>query len=397
MPFDLRENPSNFVESSNNKLLFEVFPATQAIEFDNRVLVYRFDELPPKPWPQQIARVPCYLTTDPKDQGPSIPTRQWSHSSIKLSPAMDLRENEAAVSLIFDLVRDFFRNANIPITEIQSWGHIVIIVLETEPHNVEILQAVPNSIAQCQCFYLFESEIERPIQLSADHLKQVPAAAIDDAQYQILRPGVALSSARNTLGESSCTSSGVLVQNNSGDRYMTASSHGIPEEGMIYHPTSSGLEIGKPIIGLANTDIALVKLNDGVQFVNEPFENTIVRHEPFILGDFIRADETKIGGNVFLDSPFSGFIEGTRLAHSFTRIPCNDPHGPSHVWIRCHWVNLGQNSTEKVVDGVCGSAIWDEEHRVLGFFRYVHTTGTFRDHCSIIAADHLLDKGYTMV
>ncbi|KAJ9483242.1 hypothetical protein VN97_g10173 [Penicillium thymicola] len=397
MPFDLREYPSKFLEPANNNLLFEIFPKTQAIEFDDRVLVYRFDELPPKPWPRQIARVPCYLTNDPHDNGPMIPIRHRSRSQIVLSPTIDLRDNEPAANLIFDLTQDFFMKANLPITEVQFWGHLVIIVLETEPDNVEVLQAVPKSIARCQCFYLFESEMERPTQLSAQRLKQVTPATIDNTQYKVLRPGVVLSSAMNNQGQEFHTSSGVLVQDTNGHRYMTAASHGFPEEGKVYHPTASGLEIGEPTIELTHTDIALVKLNDGVEFVNEPFENTVDPRGPFTLGDFVRAGETRHGDDIFLDSPFSGFISGTRLAHSICRIPSDDPYEPRQIWIRCHWVYLGQDSANEIVDGVCGSPIWDENNRVLGFFRYAHTSGVFKDHCLIVAADHILDKGYTVV
>ena len=35
-------------------------------------------------------------------------------------------------------------------------------------------------------------------------------------------------------------------------------------------------EIGEAVIELTNTDVALVKLNEGVQFINEPFENTLL-------------------------------------------------------------------------------------------------------------------------
>lgn len=64
---------------------------------------------------------------------------------------MDLRDNEAAVDLIFDLSRDFFVNVRIPITEIQFWGHLVIIVLGRNTGE-EFLRAVPKSIARCQFF-----------------------------------------------------------------------------------------------------------------------------------------------------------------------------------------------------------------------------------------------------
>ncbi|OQE29072.1 hypothetical protein PENFLA_c004G00069 [Penicillium flavigenum] len=302
--------------------------------------------------------------------------------------------------MIFDLVRDFFK-ANIPITEIQFRGHLIIIVLETEPDNLEVLQAVPKSIANCNCFYLFESEIERPVKLSAQQLKQITLAAtdkaaIDDTQSPTLRPGLVLGSTKTTQGEEFRTSSGVLVQDTGGHRYMTDASHGFPEGGMVYHPTASGLEIGQSIVELTHTNIALVKLKDGIQFLNEPFKNTIAPRDPFKLDNFIRAGETNIGYDIFLDSPFSGVIQGSRLAHSSVRIPSDDPHGPT-VWIRCHLVYLGQDSARDVVGGVCGSAIWDKDHRVLGFFRYAHTSGMFKYHCSIIAADHLRDRGYAVV
>ncbi|KAJ6078374.1 hypothetical protein N7467_008127 [Penicillium canescens] len=164
MPFNLRESPDKFLERENYKLLFRVMPNVQRVEFDDRFLVYLFSELPPSPWPKMIASVPCYFTNDPNDRGPLIPIFRRSRSDIAISHSMDLRDNEAAVDLIFDLSRDFFVNVRIPITEIQFWGHLVIIVLESNTGE-EILRAVPKSIAGCQCFYLFESEIGRPTTL----------------------------------------------------------------------------------------------------------------------------------------------------------------------------------------------------------------------------------------
>jgi hypothetical protein len=58
---------------------------------------------------------------------------------------------------------------------------------------------------------------------------------------------------------------------------------------------------------------------------------------------------------------------------------------------------MGQDSNRDMVEGVSGSAMWNEGHRVLGFFRYAPTEGLFRDYCLSVAADHLLEKGYTVV
>lgn len=49
-PFDLRVSPSEF-SGQTFKLLIDLFPTTLAVEFDDRVLIYRVQVLPPNPWP----------------------------------------------------------------------------------------------------------------------------------------------------------------------------------------------------------------------------------------------------------------------------------------------------------------------------------------------------------
>ena len=197
--FDLRKSPSKFFEPSSNRYLLSVFPGAHRVDFDERVLVYYFTTLPPKPWPKQIAGVPCYLTDNEHDLGPSIPIRRPGRSRITLSEHLDLRDNEPAVGHVFNLVKDFFAHTSIPITEIQYWGHVVIIVLEAAGDADDILSKVPRSVAQCNCFYLFEEEMCRPRSLSAPRKKAASPRAeqVDNSQYQILRPGVGLSSGKN--------------------------------------------------------------------------------------------------------------------------------------------------------------------------------------------------------
>jgi hypothetical protein len=401
LPFDLRQNSLKFYETESSRLLFQIFPGTQRVDFDDRVLVYHFDQLPAKPWPKKIAGVPCFLTADPNDQGPIIPIRYRSRSKITVSENLDLRDNEAAVGLVFDLVRDFFAKTDISVTEIQFWGHIIIIVLENEDNKDETLGAVPRSVAQCNCFYLFESMMARPSKLSALRLKAASVTQTDDSRYDTMRPGVMLSSGKHPEeGWEILTSSGVLVKDPLGHEYMTVAAYGFPGfpfDGKVHYPHSSDRALGEAVIELSHTDVALVKLRQGVEFINEPFENTLVPATPFKLAGIARAAETRIGDAVFLDSPFSGFVEGTRGAHSQLRVPSDDPLEPEQIWISCQWDYMGQDSNQAMADGVCGSAIWDRNHRVLGFFRYAPSSGAFLDWCMSISADHLLDKKYIMV
>lgn len=98
--------------------------------------------------------------------------------------------------------------------------------------------------------------MERPIRFSIQRLKQDTPATIDDGQYKVLRPRVVLNSATNNQGQEFGTSSGVLVQDTGGYRYMAAASHGFSVEGKVYLPSASGLKRER-IIELTHTDIAL--------------------------------------------------------------------------------------------------------------------------------------------
>ncbi|KAJ5799978.1 uncharacterized protein N7518_002046 [Penicillium psychrosexuale] len=211
---------------------------------------------------------------------------------------------------------------------------------------------------------------------------------MDDSQYTTLRLGVMVSSVPNSAGESMRSSSGVLVKDHLGSKYMTTAAHRFPFDKNVYHPSPRGAIIGE-ISGLTHTDIALMKLGDGVEFVNEPFGNTSTPASPFRLGDFIRMAETKRQHLVFLDSPFTGLIEGQLMSKNIMRVPSDDQDQEI-------WSYIGQDSAHELVDGACGSAIWNTDHRVIGFLSYASRTGLYKDHCLSIAADHLLDRGYSM-
>lgn len=171
LPFDLRHCPSKFFESGSFNPLFDVFLWTLRLDFDGVILLYYLSELPPKPWPKKIAGVPCYLTASEDDKAPvdSIRCRRLC-SSITVAEDLDLRDNESAADLIFDLVRDYFDSNNLPITEIQFWGQFIVFVLKDEAAGLD--HALPWSVAHCDCYYLLESEMARPRELSMLRPKQ---------------------------------------------------------------------------------------------------------------------------------------------------------------------------------------------------------------------------------
>lgn len=123
------------------------------------------------------------------------------------------------------------------------------------------------------------------------------------------------------------------------------------------------------------TNIAIVKLHEGVQFINETFENTIVGGPPVQLREFARASEIQIGSELYMDNPFTGYVEGTCGPHSISRIPSDDPHEPEQLWIRTRWDYLGQGSSKQLEDGIRGSAIWNGNNKVIGSYRYAPKIG----------------------
>jgi hypothetical protein len=105
---------------------------------------------------------------------------------------------------------------------------------------------------------------------------------------------------------------GILAEDsNSGERYMTVASHGFPN-GRVFHPCAIGKEIGQVITEITDTDLTLVKLHNNIQFANETFQSPLGRG-PTQLRDFVSIDESKIGANVYMNSPFTGYSEGTGL------------------------------------------------------------------------------------
>lgn len=173
LPFDLHVDPCQFNVRENLDSLLHVFPWTERVDFDTRVLVYRFSryQLPPKPWPKKVAGVPCYLTDDPKDRGPVAPAFRPASSQIKLSEELDCR-SEAAASWAFESIRSFCLGRDIAVTEIQFWGKEgIIIVLADVPTENDILRRVPQAVGYCKCYYVFESEMARPQKLAAKHVE----------------------------------------------------------------------------------------------------------------------------------------------------------------------------------------------------------------------------------
>ncbi|CAG7949342.1 unnamed protein product [Penicillium nalgiovense] len=377
LPFNLREKRTFY---SNSAQLMHLFPRTKRLLFDGYFLV--FLPLPPKPWPRTIAGVQPYFTTDPNDDGPMPSMKRMSKSRLFVDAEADVTHlPPSQVDEAFKLVFNFFTKTEISITQ-----------------RTRTFTTVPRSIGSCNCFYLFDKEVRRPTrdQLPARRLIEPTGDVVDNSKYDILRPGVMLSSGTlSTTGPEYLTTSGALVEDsNSGERYMTVDSHGFPYGDRVFHPCASDKEIGQVIMEITHTDVAIVKLHDDVPFVNETFESPLEGKRPTKLQNFIAVDNLCPGDSVYMNSPFVGYSEGVCGPWTRDRIPSDDPSQPVLTWVRTRWCYMGQGSTETLRDGVCGSAIWDKDGNVIGFFRSAPVSGHFLDWSLCVGADHLIDRGF---
>ncbi|WEW59176.1 hypothetical protein PRK78_004645 [Emydomyces testavorans] len=397
-PFDIHRDPSEF-NAENRKSIYRIFPEIEVLAFDKHFLLLCMRTLPPKPWPRTIAGVPAYFTTDQADEGPIAPIKRFGSSRIRLHGDLDCRHDPAQRRQVFELIRRYFSEVSIEITEIQYWRNFVVVVLENDETD---LTAVPRAVASCPCYYLFESEMGRPKDFPSLHIKKSGVDSIyDDSEYTVLRPGVMLSSGKDELkGHEVLTTAGVFVKDKDGNEYMTVTSHSFPHGSRVFHPHTGGREIGEIVMELPSTDVALVKLHDGERFTNKLFESSHMLKPPPSLKVFIHTSEITPGDLVFMDTPFTGYEEGTANVAAATRvrrIPTDDSHEPAMEWMDTRWDYMGQGSVRTFVDGACGSVIWNEEGNVVGFFRYGPVSGHFVDWCQSVSADHLIDWGLTVI
>ena len=165
----------------------------------------------------------------------------------------------------------------------------------------------------------------------------------------------------------------------------------------MYHPSVNGKEIGELILELSHTDVSLVRLHNNIQYVNETFQSSIMPNPPVRFKGFAMTNETRLRDYVYMESPFSGYLEGSSGITSFLRLPTDDPAEPEQQWIRTRWDYIGQDFGGKIKAGVCGSAIWNEDLKVVGFFRYICREGPMKDWAFSVAAQHLIEKGYSLV
>jgi hypothetical protein len=229
------------------------------------------------------------------------------------------------------------------------------------------------------------------------------AGVIDTTTYDILRPGVLIRS--KMLRDHAhpavySTTSGVIVQNVAGDKFMTAAAHGIGEGLNVWQGDRWDRIIGEAVVEISFTDVSLLQLGEDVAFENQTFETEAGEVPQFVR---LQAPSEKIDmfSMCYLNSPFTGNLEGVHVAIS-ARLFKNSPYLTERLFEYnvYNWTHTGQaeGNDEKFQppDGTCGSVIWSDEGIITGFYHYYINEGPWAGFSASASAGHVVDAGYTL-
>src|SRR3984885_3851074 len=160
-------------------VLQNLFPTTYSVSLHGLFLIIRVRTLPPKPWPLSVAGLPFYITTN-----------EWNYPWVRGEYGRggrileDLNAQRCVTDEIFDAVTSYFdSHTDAKITairwSIRSWRITV-------PDGT-LLQKLPMVVARTPCGYVFESQIQRPVE-TAYRLNEPSLNTYGDSAYANPRP-----------------------------------------------------------------------------------------------------------------------------------------------------------------------------------------------------------------
>lgn len=368
--------------------LSAAFPGAIGIQVNAVMIVVRYATLPEKPWPLSAGGLPVFITTDLTDSGFDPGKKGGNFKALDNYDVKDGLSED-----LFQAAISYYRNEHgIYITSIVNIAYMWLVRV---PDKVK-LERLPSMLAKSPCGYEFESECERPIE--AAFRKVEPKSVVRDlSRYQPLRPGVALSCANSLLGKELLTTSGVLVENQNEERFITVASHGFPSaQDNVFHPDDSGPPIGRIYERITDSDIAIARLSSSCSYVNQTFD-CVTKDDSFLPG-------TKVTGirdamtmpfyeELTMNSPFSGYCTGFHIGMELRPIPSDEPVVP-HKCCQSDWWYIG-NGMDEPLGGTCGTVILDKEGKAVSFFKWLSVKKP--GFATGVAASTLTNWGYNII
>lgn len=96
-----------------------------------------------------------------------------------------------------------------------------------------------------------------------------------------------------------------------------------------------------------------------------------------------------------MDNPYTGMIDAVCIGRIRTNYP--DSTKEAHVWIKQDWTWFGQHADDFPVAGSCGSALLDDDGKLVSFFRYLTVEGPDKGFGLGVAAAEMIQFGFNIV
>ncbi|KAH7031918.1 hypothetical protein B0J12DRAFT_789371 [Macrophomina phaseolina] len=358
LPFSLMTNGRYTVPPNDEAWaqLSSLFQDTFGVELCPPFLIIRVRKLPPRQ-PVTVAGMPLHLTTDKHD---TFFERGRTGKGGNLLHHLDLNKEWLTDAIMGQVLQSIDSVSPTRVMWFSCFWQIVI------PDGTP-LESVPGRVGRQIVYYRYQSEIPEP-SLAAGGAKD-PDTVWDNTNYltapgSVLRPGIMLSSSERSGDSWLRTSSGVLVANSMGEKFVTASTHGFNPDGEVWHPSPKGDLIGKVVQEFPHTGICLIKLNKGITYINETFQSDFDPLGTTIKGFAVPTPpETRGWDIVTMDNPYSGYADGNVIA-----LGVAVSVDPERKYTKQRWFTFQCGGED--INGSCGSPILDEQGRVLSFFRY---------------------------
>ncbi|KAI9756606.1 MAG: hypothetical protein M4579_003784 [Chaenotheca gracillima] len=354
------------------RLMKEALPGLIGFLAAYPLLTLNFSELPPKPWPITVAGVPVFLRK-PSDgisfcemiRGPVYMGQVGKGGRLELSPTLELGKTPTTI-FVSSLKRAIQARFGVELGDISWFGASFAIEVQSPPDFS--VSSLPGVVGKSPIFYKTPS---RKVPIDAALRQKVPdGVCCDDSNYgKQLRPGVLLNNGGDDENlPSLSTAAGLPVKSKTGQRYVTVGAHGFPGlDSLVYHPNRHGEQIGTLALKIGESDMGLAKLHDDIHFSNENFSTD--DDDGPIFRDFRPVKEVQYGEIVSMDTPFSERCDGAVIGTLFQSLPPSSGNDEDDFIIHL-WIYTG-NGRGRMMAESCGSVIWDQDDKVIGFHRFV--------------------------
>ena len=185
------------------------------------------------------------------------------------------------------------------------------------------------------------------------------------------------------------STSGICVQSPNGEEYVTVAKHGFPGGvgDLVYHLNKGGHIIAEVSKVFNETDIAIVKLSNGL-YSRETFSSEDVIASSF--KNLMDVTQLQTMDFVYMDTPFNGCIKGTLIKIDILRLPADKPAN-NDLYLIGIFSYFG-NEADTLFNGCCGGVLRNDNNDVLRHFRFKGPENL----CYCPTFDILRGLGYTI-